>query len=69
MGCYASVEQVLGPPFDKMSRSVTAWQACQIQSPMTQINEARLMRLSEFELFWQMSRRVTLLPALTQTHL
>jgi hypothetical protein len=36
---------------------------------MTQINEARLMRLSEFELFWQMSRRVTLLPTMTQTHL
>jgi hypothetical protein len=35
MGYYANIEQVLGPPFDKMSQPVTAWQACQIQSPMT----------------------------------
>ena len=31
MGCYASIEQVLGPPFDKMSHTVTVQQACQIQ--------------------------------------
>jgi hypothetical protein len=68
MGCYASVEQVLGPPFDKMSHSVTARQACQIQSPTTEIESINEARRSEFELFWQLSRRVTLLPVLTQTH-
>jgi hypothetical protein len=31
MGCYASIKQVLGPPFDKMSHTVTVQQACQIQ--------------------------------------
>ena len=44
MDCYASVEQVLGPPFDKMSHSVTTRQVCQIQSPTTEmesINKAR----------------------------
>ena len=40
MGCYVSIEQVLGP-FDKMSHTVTARQVCQIQSPITSINEAR----------------------------
>ena len=41
MGCCASIEQVLGPPFDKMSRSVTARLVCRIQSPTTEINDAR----------------------------
>ena len=68
MGCYASVEQVLGPPFDKMSHSVTARQAYQIQSPTTEIESINEARRSEFELFWPLSRRVTLLPVLTQTH-
>jgi hypothetical protein len=31
MGCYASIEQVLGLPFDKMSHSVTAWQAAKFK--------------------------------------
>ena len=68
MGCYASIEQVLGPPFDKMSHTVTARQVCQIQSPTTEATKRVLTRRSEFELDWQMSRRVTLLPVLTQTH-
>ena len=42
MGCYVSIKQVLGPPFDKMSHTVTAWQVCQIQSPTTSINETHL---------------------------
>jgi len=67
MGCYASIEQVLGPPFDKMSHTVTARQVCQIQSPTTESTKRVLTRRSEFELDWQMSRRVTL-PVLTQTH-
>ena len=37
VGYCANIEQVLGPPFDKMSRPVTARQACQIQSPMTHL--------------------------------
>ena len=37
IGYCASVKQVLGPPFDKMSQPVTAQQACQIQSLMTQL--------------------------------
>ena len=68
MGCYASIEQVLGPPFDKMSHTVTARQVCQIQSPTTESTKRVLTRRSEFELDWQMSRRVMLLPVLTQTH-
>jgi len=32
MGYCASVKQVLGPPFDKMSHTVTARQVCQIPS-------------------------------------
>jgi len=43
MGCYASIEQVLGPPFDKMSHTVAVQQVCQIQSPTIEIesiNEA-----------------------------
>jgi hypothetical protein len=68
MGCYASIEQVLGPPFDKMSHNVTARQACQIQSPTTEIESINETRRSEFELDWQMSRQVTLLLVLTQTH-
>ena len=71
MGCCAGVEQVLGPPFDKMSHSVTARLVCRIQSPTTEIesiNDTRLMRRSEFEPVWQMSRRVTLVLVLAQTH-
>ena len=41
MGCYASVEQVLGPPFDKMSHLVTARQVFRIQSPTTRQRQAR----------------------------
>jgi hypothetical protein len=37
MGYCANIEQVLGPPFDKMSWPVTARQACQIWSPMTRL--------------------------------
>jgi hypothetical protein len=44
MDCYVSVKQVLGPPFDKMSHSVTAWQVCQIPQVQQQngINEAHI---------------------------
>src|ERR1700728_2803278 len=42
--------------------------SCQIQSPTTEIESINETRQSEFELDWQMSRRVTLLPVLTQTH-
>ena len=41
MGCYASVKQVLGPPFDKMSHTVTARQVCHIQSPTTEIESTK----------------------------
>src|ERR1700729_3434791 len=58
MGCYASIEQVLGPPFDKMSHTVTERQVCQIQSPTTEPVKRVLTRRSEFELDWQMSRQV-----------
>jgi len=68
IGCYASIEQVLGPPFDKMSHTVTARQVCQTQSPTTKIESINEACQSEFELFWQMSCQVTLLPVLTQTH-
>jgi len=34
VGHCNNVEKVLGPPFDKMSQHVTAWQVCWIQSPM-----------------------------------
>ena len=63
MSCYASVELVLGPPFDKMSRSVTARQVRQIRSPTTKIepiNDARF-DASQFEPVCQMSCRVMLL--------
>jgi hypothetical protein len=67
IGCYASIEQVLGPPFDKTSHTVTARQVRQTQSPTTKIESINEARRSEFELLWQMSRQVTLLPVLTQT--
>jgi hypothetical protein len=68
MGCYASIKQVLGPPFDKMSHTVTVQQACQIQSLTTEIESINEMCWLEFELNWQMSCQGMLLLELTQTH-
>jgi hypothetical protein len=69
IGCYASIEQALGPPFDKMSHTVTAWQVCQIQNLTTEIISINEAHRSEFEFLWQMSHQVTLLPQCWLKHI
>jgi hypothetical protein len=72
MDCYVSVKQVLGPPFDKCHTPSQHSKSAKFQVQQQKWNQSMkrvLMRRSEFELVWQMSRWVTLLSVLIQTHL
>jgi hypothetical protein len=63
MDSYISVKQVLGPPFDKMSHSVTVWHVCKIPSLTTEMESINEVCVDAWVGVWTCLANVTLINA------